>query len=329
MLKKHYRLFLFFTIIFVGCTSNALKKDSPTPNEVIPFKPLTLKQKIDVKPLTLEQKIDVFNSKRDNYVMVVAHRGDWQNYPENSLEAIQNAIKLGADIVEIDIRVSLDNHLVLMHDKMLDRTTNGSGKVSHHTLNELKKLNLKDKDGNITSAKIPTLEEALVTMKGKILFLIDKSKEHIPQVLQLLDKTGTIHQSLFLFFDPIKNISKLFGNNMSRVNYIPGIHHTTQNINAYVTDFEDTVDAYAFWIKNESNVVHQKLVEMRHSLTQNFWINTTHEYQCAKHTDYISLSNPNSGWGWCINQGITIIMTDYPKELIAYLESTSKRMFKQ
>ena len=60
-----------------------------------------------------------------NYVLAVAHRGAWSQAPENSLLAVQRCIDLGIDIAEIDVRLTKDGHLVLMHDLTVNRTTNG------------------------------------------------------------------------------------------------------------------------------------------------------------------------------------------------------------
>ena len=56
-------------------------------------------------------------------VLVASHRGDWRNYPENSLPALRSAIDRGVDIVEIDLKMTSDSVLVLMHDARIDRTT--------------------------------------------------------------------------------------------------------------------------------------------------------------------------------------------------------------
>lgn len=61
-------------------------------------------------------------------VLVVSHRGDWRNYPENSLPALRSAIDRGVDIVEIDLKMTSDSVLVLMHDARIDRTTTGRGR---------------------------------------------------------------------------------------------------------------------------------------------------------------------------------------------------------
>lgn len=75
------------------------------------------------------------NSKQ---VLVAAHRGDWRYAPENSMAAIENAIKMGVDIVEIDIQKTKDGKLILMHDGTLDRTTTGKGKIADWTLDSIK-----------------------------------------------------------------------------------------------------------------------------------------------------------------------------------------------
>ena len=71
---------------------------------------------------------------KSDYVMVMAHRADWRNWPENSLEAIESAINMGCDILELDVAMTRDSQLVLSHDNTLDRMTNGHGKIIDHTL---------------------------------------------------------------------------------------------------------------------------------------------------------------------------------------------------
>ena len=85
----------------------------------------------------IRSKLFESNSKE---VLVAAHRGDWRNACENSLEAIENAIRMGVDIVEVDLARTKDGHLILLHDNTLDRTTTGKGKPEDHTLAEIKAL---------------------------------------------------------------------------------------------------------------------------------------------------------------------------------------------
>lgn len=86
-------------------------------------------------------------------VLVIAHRGASAYEPENTLRSVEKALELGADMVEVDVRASRDRHIVVMHDPVVDRTTNGKGYVKDMTLKELKKL-----DAGL-GEKIPTLHE--------------------------------------------------------------------------------------------------------------------------------------------------------------------------
>ena len=92
-------------------------------------------------------------------VIVASHRGDWRNFPENSLEAIDNAIKMGVDIVELDVQRTKDGQLILMHDPTLDRTSTGKGKIAEVTLDSIRKLKLKNGCAIRTIHNVPTLEE--------------------------------------------------------------------------------------------------------------------------------------------------------------------------
>jgi glycerophosphoryl diester phosphodiesterase len=87
--------------------------------------------------------------------LVVAHRGASLEHPENTIEAFEAAIDLGADAVEFDVRMTADGHAVVMHDPDVSRTTDGTGLVSEMTLEEMRKLG------------VPTLEEALRCLSGR------------------------------------------------------------------------------------------------------------------------------------------------------------------
>jgi glycerophosphoryl diester phosphodiesterase len=73
-------------------------------------------------------------------LIVAAHRGWKSAYPENTLLAFQQALELGADMLEFDLRFSKDKVVMVIHDETVDRTTNGTGKVGELTMEELKQL---------------------------------------------------------------------------------------------------------------------------------------------------------------------------------------------
>lgn len=107
-------------------------------------------------------------------VIISGHRGGMSpGYPENSIEAMEKTLTILPSFFEIDPRLTKDSVLVLMHDKTLDRTTNMSGEVADYTYEELKAAKLKDRQGNITDYRIPTLEQALEWGKDKTIFNMD------------------------------------------------------------------------------------------------------------------------------------------------------------
>jgi glycerophosphoryl diester phosphodiesterase len=105
-------------------------------------------------------------------VIVVAHRGCWGQAPEVSIASIKACGPIGADVVELDVRMTRDGVLVLMHDETVDRTTNGAGAIANMTAAEVTALRLKAGAGGskaaLTDERVPTLEQALEEARGKI-----------------------------------------------------------------------------------------------------------------------------------------------------------------
>ena len=139
-------------------------------------------------------------------VFCVAHRGASFHEPENTLRAIEAAIKLGAEYVEVDVRRCRSGELVVIHDETVDRTTDGKGKVSNLTLNQLKNLYL------AFGERIPTLAEVAETVRGKIRLVVElKEPELEEQALTVLLNSGILEDVVFASFHhrAIKKIRRL------------------------------------------------------------------------------------------------------------------------
>ena len=140
----------------------------------------------------------MLDHRKNAPLLIASHRGQWREYPENSIGAIIEAINDGADIVEIDVHLTADGVPVLMHDSTVDRTTNGTGKVSDFTLEEIKQLRLKEGLGGKTAAlteyKVPTLEEAMLAAKDRAIVNLDKGWNIREQMYEVLVKTDTVDQ---------------------------------------------------------------------------------------------------------------------------------------
>src|SRR2546429_337761 len=102
-------------------------------------------------------------------ILLGGHRGNPAEYPENTLASFRSAIELGVDVIECDVHRSEDGRLPVIHDHLLDRTTNGSGLVRDHTMAELKRFEAGPwKDARFTDERIPSLDEARALAKGNV-----------------------------------------------------------------------------------------------------------------------------------------------------------------
>ena len=124
-------------------------------------------------------------------VYLAGHRGDTEKYNENSVEGVEGAFRGGATHVEIDLRLTADGQIVIMHDATLDRTTNGSGTVSQMTLEEIRKYKIIDNVMLAGQSEIPTLEDMLETLKKEEFsdkLMILEIKDNSVQLLEKIDE---------------------------------------------------------------------------------------------------------------------------------------------
>ncbi|MCF8340563.1 MAG: glycerophosphodiester phosphodiesterase family protein [Chitinophagaceae bacterium] len=106
--------------------------------------------------------------------IVIAHRGDHTNAPENTIAAYKNAIKIGADFIEVDLRTTKDSQLVVMHDATINRMTGINGSIHNMTFDSLKKLEVREsKHPEWGYHVIPTFQEVLKLSKRKINIYLD------------------------------------------------------------------------------------------------------------------------------------------------------------
>lgn len=151
------------------------------------------------------QSVNLLKNLDQKSIHIAAHRGAHLTYPENSIAAIEETIRLGTSVVELDVRATKDGVLVLIHDNTLNRTTNGSGEVSKHTYAEIQKMRLRGPaEGEMTNLSVPTLQEALRVCKGKIIVDLDFKEERrgfVAKTYDLIAQEGMEDQVLFFLYD--------------------------------------------------------------------------------------------------------------------------------
>ena len=280
--------------------------------------------------------INWMKNPTDDYVMVVAHRGCWRNAPENSILAVKTAIEAGIDIVEIDVKKTTDNQLIVMHDQTLNRTTNGKGKVSEVTMDYIKTLTLKSPIGGYTHYKIPTLKEMMAFVANKkILVNLDKCWEYLPEAYAILKETNTVNQALFKGSDPLKKLKEKHGALMDSIHYMPMVWPKNYNIYtnnvseepvSYVDEFLNDFKPIGFEViyDKEDSPVLTTIASMNKKKVA-VWVNTLWPKLCAGHYDELAYQDPDKHWGWVVDHGANIIQSDRPVLLIDYLNQKGLR----
>lgn len=260
-------------------------------------------------------------------VLVVAHRGDWRNAPENSLQAFKNCIEMGVDMIEIDLKKTKDNQLIIMHDGTIDRTTDGKGKPSDYTLEEIRKFHLKNGLGRPTFHTIPTLEEVLTLAKGKILINIDKGYDYFKDVYALLVKTGTVSQVVIKSGYSYEKVKAENGEVLDKVIYMPIVNLDTP-------EAESLIDGYAALkpvaVECCFSEVTPDVIHLLKKVKENgskIWLNSLWPSLNAGHDDdrAVELDEADESWGWLLEQGASLIQTDRPAALLNYLGAEGRR----
>lgn len=257
-----------------------------------------------------------------HYVHVVSHRGDWKQFPENSLDAINSIIQMGGDVVEINVQRTKDGQLILMHDERLDRTTNGKGLIAETTFADIQKLFLKDHNGNVTQHKVPTLKEVLLMSKGRIMLNLDKADRFFEQVVALLQETGTTDIAILKGLQSIEEINNRLGVHLDSIIFMPMVRMDNDDAEQRITSFVNEMAPVVFEVgyqksDNPLPLKAKKLVARKSLL----WYNSL-KGRNGNHDDVVSKADPDAGYGYLIDKlGARMIQTDEPARLIEYLRS--------
>jgi glycerophosphoryl diester phosphodiesterase len=127
----------------------------------------------------------------------IAHRGASAYEPENTLRAFQRAVEMGATMLELDVHLSRDGHLVVIHDAELSRTTNGTGRVADMSLEQIKRFDAGQ------GQRVPTLSEVIELARGRAQLYIELKGQWTPEpVAKVLKGAEFVDQVIVCSFYP-------------------------------------------------------------------------------------------------------------------------------
>ena len=293
------------------------------------------------------------NQHRD-HVMVVAHRGSWWKdgeivEAENSIASIERAVRLGVEMVELDVQKTSDGRFVILHDKTLDRTTTCQGAVAEKTFDAVRECRLVvEGTGETTAETVPTLEEAYIAIRGRILMNVDikLGVEELAEVIRIARDMGVDHQIVTKNRtgkpEEIEAARATLARIPSDAIFMPILDDRD------VKDIEAVRAAYEAFRPEAVEVLHRWKAGMpltadggiNFSLDAkglaaandtHIWVNTLFQGGDANiaggRGDPLAVGPgaTQEGWGFWVRAGATIFQTDEPEALVAYLDSIGAR----
>ena len=273
-----------------------------------------------------ERIVAEIHNPASKYVLVASHRGDWRNWPENSIPAIESVIDMGVDIMELDLKLTADSVLVLCHDKTINRTTTGKGRVCDITYDSIRKCDLKRAHGvKIDNMKMPTLREALEVCKDRIVVNVDQGYEYYDLVLAITEELDMTDQVLIKGKRPADVVAAKFAEYPRNMMYMPIIDILKPQGQQLFEEYRSkgiVPLAYEVCWNEYTPQVEECMKHVVESGSK-LWVNTLWPSLCGGLDDDKAYAekNPDAVYGEMIRRGATIIQTDRPQFLLEYLRS--------
>ncbi len=266
-----------------------------------------------------------------DYVAVVSHRGDWRNYPENSIPAIESVIRMGVDMVEIDVQMTRDSVLVLCHDYTVNRTTTGKGRVCDITYDSLMTFSLRRAHNVATDTlRMPTLREALLCCKDRILVNVDKAYLYYDQIVRLTEELGVTGQVLMKGKSSVDKVEEDMSAHERNLLYMPVIDINRPSGQALFAEYQEkgvVPMAYEVCWDKASREFTDCIAQIRRSGSK-IWVNTLWPSLCGGPGNdddaAFAAAAPGDVYGQYMEMGVSLIQTDRPEMLLSYLRSIGR-----
>jgi glycerophosphoryl diester phosphodiesterase len=278
-----------------------------------------------------EKILAEINDPNSEYVVVISHRGDWRNYPENSIPAIESIIRMGVDMMELDVKMTKDSVLILMHDKTIDRMTNGKGKVSDITYDSLMTFKMRRAHNVVTDTiKVPTLREALLCCKDRILVNVDHAYPYYKEIVELTEELGVTGQVLMKGKSNLDKVNEDMAKHEHNLLYMPIIDINKPKGQALFAEYQErgvVPMAYEICWQYPGEEIDQCIAAVRESGAK-LWVNTIWASLCGGYGNdddaALAAADPADVYAQYIEKGFTMIQTDRPELLISYLRSIGR-----
>jgi len=258
--------------------------------------PLTIKTQI--LRIVFLAALSAFAPAQTRHVVAIAHRGEHLHHPENTLPAFQEAIDVGADFIEVDVRTTADGNLILIHDNTVNRCTNGQGEVVHMSFDELRALDAGIKTGPaFAGTRMPSFDEALDLARGRIGVYVDVKAVSAKDLVAHIEQHGmTDHVVIYAGLKLSKEIQEL----NPRLKVMPE--------SATLDHVRELIDQ-----------LHPKVIAFDARDFTPEIIRAAKGGKAEIYVDRMGSTDGPGGWQSAIDAGADGIQTDRPAELVKYL----------
>jgi glycerophosphoryl diester phosphodiesterase len=249
-------------------------------------------------------------------IMVAAHRGEHSIYPENSIASIRAAARGGISLAEIDVQVSADGVLVVMHDGTVDRTTDGEGETSSFTWAQLQELLLDGGDpGDPETSRIPTFEQVLAVARAEgISLYIDIKTSRTDLVAQAVHAGN--YEDIALLRDDIPAIAPL-ANDTPELWFLAAV--------SSMEDVQLALDTFPNLgiVEYTEPFVNSAIVAEIRALGLHV------QQDVIAGGDFIGQIGDISGWLEFLNAGVLVPQSDFPLQLLPVVEEWERQQLSQ
>jgi glycerophosphoryl diester phosphodiesterase len=239
-----------------------------------------------------------FCTAQTRRIVAIAHRGEHLQRPENTIPAFQEAIRVGADFIEVDVRTTSDGKLVLSHDATADRCTNGTGKVSEMTFDQIERLDAGIKKApEFAGVKVPTFDQVLDLARGKIGIYVDVKDASARDLVSHIDGHGmTDRVVIYCGLNLAKQIQEL-------------------NPKLKVMPESNSVEHAQLLIDQ----LHPKVIAFGDRDFKPGIIRVVKQGNAEIYVDIMSATDAPAGWQAAIDAGADGLQSDRPGPLVEYL----------
>lgn len=234
--------------------------------------------------------------------VVIAHRGDHEHVPENTVASVKEAIRAGVDFAEIDLRTSKDGFLVLMHDASVNRMTNGKGNIRDLSLDSIRTLEIKEGD---KIYRVPEFREILAACRGHIGIYLDFKDADVAEAYRQIKDAG-MEKNIVVYLNKAPQYAawRKVAPQMPLMTSLPENIKTKEDFDAFLR---------ATPIEVFDNLYEPAMIDMATGSKTAVWLDAEEENE-----------GPGT-WDKVLDKHVQGIQTDHPEELIKYLKDKGMR----